>query len=147
MTNSILLLGSSTIKKWKNFTLFLKNEQVIDRGVSGLTTSLLLTNNYFDYITNGIKEQPKYIIFYCGINDVFTNVENKEIVNNSKLFLHKLHKTFTKSRIIVISLIKSPRIYKEKKIEDVNYRNKIFFCIFTKMYKLPFNVQVHIFTS
>lgn len=123
MTNSILLLGSSTIKKWKHFTLHLKNEQVINRGVSGLTTSSLLTNNYFDYITNGIKQQPKYIVFYCGINDIHANVENKEIVNNSRLFLHKLHKTFTNSRIIVISLIKSPRIYKEKKIEDVNYVN------------------------
>jgi len=128
MTNSILLLGSSTIKKWKHFTLThitFKNELVINRGVSKLTTSSLLTNNYFDFITNGInnKQQPKYIVFYCGINDIHANVENKQIINNSRLFLHKLHKTFTNSRIIVISLIKSPRIYKEKKIEDVNYVN------------------------
>ena len=124
MVNTILLIGSSTIRKWKNFTLQIKNDQIINRGISELTTTDLLSTKYTDYITNGIKQQPRYIIFYCGINDVFDTVyNNKTIVKNTRIFLQELHKIFPSSRIIVISLIKSPKTYKENKIEDVNYIN------------------------
>jgi len=123
MVNTILLIGSSTIEKWKNFTLYLKNQQIINRGISGLTTSSLLSSNYVDYITSGITRNPKYIVFYCGINDVFDNMENKTIIKNTRVFLTELHKIFPTTRIIVISLIKSPKTYNAKKIEDVNYIN------------------------
>jgi len=123
MINTILLLGSSTIKKWKNFTMNSHHEDIINKGISSLTTSYLLTNEYMEYICKNIEANPKYIIFYCGINDIFDNVENKQIVNNILLFLNKIHTIFTKSRIIVISLIKSPKVYKEKKLEHVNYIN------------------------
>lgn len=124
MVNTILLIGSSTIRKWKNFTLHIKNEQIINRGISELTTTDLLSTKYTDYITSGIKQQPKYIVFYCGINDVFDPVyNNKTIIKNTRIFLQELHKIFPSSRIIVISLIKSPKTYKESKIEDVNYIN------------------------
>jgi hypothetical protein len=62
MVNTILLIGSSTIRKWKNFTLQIKNEQIINRGISELTTDSLLSTNYFDYITSGIKKTTK---IYC----------------------------------------------------------------------------------
>jgi lysophospholipase L1-like esterase len=126
MVNTILLIGSSTIRKWKDFTLHLKNEHVINRGISELTTTDLLSNKYFDYITNGIKQQPKYIVFYCGINDVFDNdnvYNNKTTIKNIRVFLQELHKIFPSSKIIVISLIKSPKTYKESKIQDINYIN------------------------
>lgn len=123
MVNTILLIGSSTIRKWKNFTLQIRNTQIINRGISELTTDSLLSTNYFDYITSGITRRPKYIVFYCGINDVFDNMENKTIIKNIRDFLQELHKIFPSSRIIVISFIKSPKTYKENKIEDVNYIN------------------------
>ena len=123
MVNTILLIGSSTIRKWKDFTLHGKNEQTINRGISELTTTDLLSTKYTDYITSGIKQQPKYIVFYCGINDVFDNIANKTIIKNTRVFLTELHKIFPTTRIIVISLIKSPKTYKESKTEDVNYIN------------------------
>lgn len=124
MVNTILLIGSSTIRKWKNFTLHLKTEQIINRGISHLTTESLLSTKYTDYITSGIKQQPKYIVFYCGINDVFDTVyNNKTIIKNARIFLQELHKIFPTTRIIVISLIKSPKAYNKSKTEDVNYIN------------------------
>jgi len=124
MVNTILLIGSSTIRKWNNFTLHLKNEQIINRGISELTTSDLLSTKYIDYITSGIRRAPKYIIFYCGINDVFDNLyENKTIIKNTRMFLTELHKIFPTTRIIVISLIKSPKTYNANKTEDINYIN------------------------
>ena len=149
MVNTILLLGSSTIRKWKNFTLQIKNEQIINRGISELTTDSLLSTNYFDYITNGIKQQPKYIVFYCGINDVFDNIENKTTNKNIRDFLQELHKIFPSSRIIVISLIKSPKTYKENKIEDVNYINNRMrdFCSIKTPYLHYVNVNKELHSS
>ena len=152
MVNTILLLGSSTIRKWKNFTLQIKNEQIINRGISELTTDSLLSINYFDYITNGIKQQPKYIVFYCGINDVFDNIENienKTTNKNIRDFLQELHKIFPSSRIIVISLIKSPKTYKENKIEDVNYINNRMrdFCSIKTPYLHYINVNKELHSS
>jgi len=93
-----------------------------------LTSSSLLSSNYVDYITNGITRKPKYIVFYCGINDVFDTVYNnktisKTIIKNTRVFLQNLHKIFPSSKIIVISLIKSPKTYNANKTEDVNHIN------------------------
>ena len=124
MVNTILLIGSSTIRKWNNFTLHIKNEQIINRGISELTTPDLLSTKYTYYITSGIKQQPKYIVFYCGINDVFDTVyNNKTIIKTTRVFLQELHKIFPSSKIIVISLIKSPKTYNANKTEDINYIN------------------------
>lgn len=124
MVNTILLIGSSTIRKWKNFTLHGKNVQIINKGISELTTKSLVLTKYTDYITSGITRHPKYIVFYCGINDVFDTVyNNKTIIKNVRVFLTELHKIFPSSKIIVISLIKSPKTYKESKTEDINYIN------------------------
>jgi lysophospholipase L1-like esterase len=123
MVNTILLVGSSTIRKWNSFTLHIKNEQIINRGISELTTTDLLSSKYFDYITSGITRKPKYVVFYCGINDVFDNMENKTIIKNTRIFLQELHKIFPTSKIIVISLIKSSKTYNANKTEDVDYIN------------------------
>lgn len=123
MVNTILLIGSSTIRKWKDFTLHGKNEQTINRGISELATTDLLSTKYTDYITSDIRQKPKYIVFYCGINDVFDNIANKTIINNTRVFLTELHKIFPSSKIIVISLIKSPKAYNANKTEDINYIN------------------------
>lgn len=80
MVNTILLIGSSTIRKWKNFTLHGKNVQIINKGISELTTKSLVLTKYTDYITSGITRHPKYIVFYCGINDVFDTVYNNKTI-------------------------------------------------------------------
>jgi lysophospholipase L1-like esterase len=147
--NTILLLGSSTIKKWKHFTLQLKNENTINKGVSRIQTSYLLSNEYLSYITTDINRQPKYIVFYCGINDVFDNVENKTIIKNTRMFLHELHKIFPNSKIVIISLIKSPKTYNENKIADVIYINNRIrdLCSIKKPYLHYVNVNKELYSS
>jgi hypothetical protein len=61
MINNILLIGSSTIKKWSNFTLNLDNEVVFNKGVSGLFTKDIITTKYIKFITRDLKNYPKYI--------------------------------------------------------------------------------------
>ena len=113
----ILLLGSSIIRKWKNFTIDDENDEVINMGVSGLVTSNL--PKYMDKIP---YINPEYILFYCGGNDLLRKFDKKNILNNLQSFLDGLLTKFPKSKIIVISLIKSPIMYNGK-INDIDYIN------------------------
>ena len=113
----ILLLGSSIIKHWKNFTTNHENEEVINMGKSGLVTTNL--PKYMDKIP---YINPEYILFYCGGNDLLRKFDKKNILNNLQSFLDGLLTKFPKSKIIVISLIKSPIMYNGK-INDIDYIN------------------------
>jgi lysophospholipase L1-like esterase len=86
-------------------------------GKSGLVTTDL--SKYLEKIPS-IK--PEYIIFYCGANDLLRKFDKKYILNNLQLFLDGLLTIFPKSKIIVISLIKSPIMYNGK-INDIDYIN------------------------
>ena len=113
----ILLLGSSIIRKWKNFITNQKNEEIINMGISGLKTSNL--PKYLEKIPN---IHPEYILFYCGGNDLLCNLNKNDIANNLQSFLDDLVIKFPKSKIIVISVIKSPIMY-HGKINDIDYIN------------------------
>ena len=113
----ILLLGSSIIRNWKNFTTNYTNEEVINMGKSGLVTT-----NLPKYLEKIPSIQPEYIMFYCGGNDLLLNINKNSAVNNLQSFLDDLLTKFPKSKIIVISLIKSPIMYNGK-INDINYIN------------------------
>jgi lysophospholipase L1-like esterase len=113
----ILLLGSSIIKKWKNFTTNYTNEEVINMGKSGLVTT-----NLPKYLEKIPSIEPEYIIFYCGGNDLLHDVNKNDVVNNLQSFLDDLLTKFPKSKIIVISLIKSPIMYNGK-IKIIDYIN------------------------
>jgi len=119
----ILLLGSSITKHWKNFTTNHENEEVINMGKSGLVTANL--PKYLEKIPN---INPEYILFYCGGNDLLDNLNKNDIANNVKLCLDALLKKYPKSKIIVISLIKSPIMYngKIKIIDYINYSIRIY---------------------
>jgi lysophospholipase L1-like esterase len=123
MNNTILLLGSSTIRKWKNFTLMLDNEHIINKGLSRLLTRDLLTNDFNEFIIKNLKTKPKYIVFYCGINDIVNNIDNELIIHNIIHSLKNLHILFSESKILFLSLIKSPKICHENKLNNVNYVN------------------------
>jgi lysophospholipase L1-like esterase len=113
----ILLLGSSIIKHWKNFTINQKNEEIINMGTSGLKTS-----NLPKYLEKIPDIHPEYVLFYCGGNDLLHNGNKHDVVSNIKICLDNLVIKFPKSKIIVISLIKSPIMYNGK-IKELDYIN------------------------
>lgn len=66
-----------------------------------------------------------------------------------RVFLTELHKIFPSSKIIVISLIKSPKTYKESKTEDINYINNRLrdFCSIKTPYLQYVNVNKELTSS
>jgi len=119
----ILLFGSSIIRKWNKFTLKKDNEVIINKGISGLHTKELLSDKVMKFLY--LEPHPNYMVFYCGSNDIFSNVPLKNIIENLQKFLNTLSKTFINTRIIVLSLIKSPKVIELYKLHQIDYVNTI----------------------
>ena len=142
MHNSILLLGGSIIKKWNTLKISNKKYVIINKGISRLVTKNLLSKKYLEKLY--VQKCPKYIIICVGSNDMkytsndltIDKVYLDKSLNNIILFINILKKMFNNSKIIFISLIKSPYMYENNKIKNINYFNKKLF----KICKLEKNV-------
>jgi lysophospholipase L1-like esterase len=133
MNNTILLLGSSIIKKWTNPPIINKKTILINKGMSGYITKNLISPEYLKTIFLIKESNPQYIIIYCGSNDIRKYTANNlnidynlldESVYNITIFIDILKKMFKKSTIILISVIKSPIMHELNKIKNINYFNK-----------------------
>jgi lysophospholipase L1-like esterase len=109
---TVLLVGSSIISKYKN--IMIENYNIINNGVSGLMTSQLNINNNDEY---------DYMIFYCGNNDLKKNINKNEIVSNIEKYIYKFKKQFPNTKIIILSILFSPKNYELNLIDKIRYIN------------------------
>ena len=133
MNHTILLLGSSIIKKWTNPPMINKKTIVLNKGMSGYITKDLISPEYLKSIFLIKDTNPQYIIIYCGSNDIRKYTANNLNVDynlldisiyNITIFIDLLRKMFKKSTIILISVIKSPIMHELNKIKNIDYFNK-----------------------
>lgn len=115
-TDDVVLIGSSIISRWKLHSLFgLKN--IKNNGISGLFTKNLFKTQ-FDF------SNPKYIVFYCGGNDLRNNIFPSIIINNINKFLTSLMTQFPHTKIILLSILMSENFVNLKKInKNINIVN------------------------
>jgi lysophospholipase L1-like esterase len=64
--NAILLVGSSSFRKWQDVQSYFPNHTIINRGFGGsvLTDVILYANDII------IPYEPKQVLVYCGDNDL-----------------------------------------------------------------------------
>jgi lysophospholipase L1-like esterase len=112
---NILLIGSSIIYRFRNCKI--KNYNIINKGISGLIT------NKFDkkFDTN---QKYDYMILYCGNNDIKKNIDKKEVVTNIEQYIDKFQKIFPNTKIIILSILTSPRNHELNLIDDIQYINQ-----------------------
>jgi lysophospholipase L1-like esterase len=118
---NVLLFGSSIIRNWNNFTLKQVNENIVNKGISGLHTKELLSDKVMRILE--LNPQPKYLFFYCGTNDIVSNVTSLEIAYNLQKFLQKISRLYPNTTIIVLSLIKSPKLVEFGKTNQIDFVN------------------------
>ena len=118
---NVLLFGSSIIRNWNNFTLKQVNENIVNKGISGLHTKELLSDKVMRILE--LNPQPKYLIFYCGTNDIVSNVTSLDIAYNLQKFLQKISRLYPNTTIIVLSLIKSPKLVEFGKTNQIDFVN------------------------
>jgi lysophospholipase L1-like esterase len=113
----VVLIGSSIISRW-NLTNILGFKKIKNNGISGLFTEDLFKTN-LDF------SNPKYIIFYCGGNDLRNNISPYIIINNINQYLEFLRKQYPNTMIILLSILISDFMKHLKKESN----------IISKMYK------------
>ena len=121
--NSILLLGSSFIRKMNLQKLNPYDYNIVNRGISRLTTDNLFESNYISRLDNNNNNSPKFIVFYCGNNDLVLGVDKKVVCDNITLFINILGGLYTNSKIIILSIIKSPRNRELRLFNQIDYIN------------------------
>jgi len=97
-----LMVVSSIISKWNN-PIF---NNYVNLGISGFITENIINNKYLELIK---KFKPKYIIFYCGGNDIKKNISTTIITKNIIKFIEFVYKNFNLDvKIIFLSVLITP---------------------------------------
>lgn len=111
----VVLIGSSIISRWKLYNIFgFKN--IKNNGISGL-----LTNDLFK--THLDFSNPKYIIYYCGGNDLRYNISPYIIIHNTNKYLEFMITKYPNTIFILLSIFMSNTIIKDIQ-NEVNIINK-----------------------
>lgn len=115
---AVLFTGSSSIRMWKTLTEDMAPIPVINRGFGGSTIPEVL--HYADRMI--LPHQPKYIVFYCGENDLSNDeTKAKDALSNFKAFHRYLQENLPETRLYFIAI--KPSISREKywpKFQEAN---------------------------
>jgi len=89
MKNAVVLMGDSITEFWKtNSPDFFANYQLIDRGISGQTTSQMVVRFEQDVIAL----KPKTVVILAGINDIAENtgpITLEAVFDNIEIMVNK----------------------------------------------------------
>ncbi|WP_396209341.1 GDSL-type esterase/lipase family protein [Flavobacterium sp.] len=115
---NIVLFGDSITQFWSNYDPdFFESNNLINKGISGQTTSQMLDR--FD--NDVIKLQPKTVVILAGINDIAEN--NGPIAIDA--VLHNVHIMVEKAlqykiEVLLCSLLPANRFYWNPKIQPAS---------------------------
>ena len=137
---NILLLGSSFIKRIPELGLG-HNFSIVNNGIYGVTTDIMVKHMY---IRENVYSQKnfEYIVFYCGDNDLTNGVNKKTVCVNIAKFINILRELYPNSKIIVISLLKSPLHKSLGLIPDIEYIN-VYLYNMCKIYSNMFYININ----
>lgn len=133
--NSILFIGSSSIRMWKTLAKDFPEVPVINRGFGGSQTSDVLY--FMDRIVFPYK--PKSIVFYCGENDIAAGKRVNVPVDNFISFVKEVWKKLPQTKVYYVCMKPSPlrwKMWKKKqklifrlKLSVKSMKTKIFFIL------------------
>ena len=103
LDNSIVFVGSSSIRKWYTSKSF-PELPIINRGFGG---SHLSDVNYFLYETV-LKYRPKLVVLYAGDNDIYYGKSPSIVLEDFIDFVNNINSKLPKTKIIYISIKPSP---------------------------------------
>lgn len=97
--NSILFLGSSSIRLWSTLEQDFSDYEVVKCGFGGSRTEDVLF--YYDRIIDDYPFQK--IVMFCGINDINASISPDTIVKNMEAFIDKTSSRLPGSKILLLS--------------------------------------------
>lgn len=117
---AVLFTGSSSIRMWNSLHEDMAPIRVTNRGFGGST--ILEVLHYANRII--LPHQPKYIVFYCGENDLSNDeTKAKTALKSLKAFHKYLEENLPDTRLYFIAI--KPSISREKYWSKLQKANKM----------------------
>lgn len=104
-SNSVLFVGSSSIRMWKNLATDMKGYVALNRGFGGAQVPDVL--HYFDVVTK--PPTPRAIVFYCGENDIAASRTPVQVRDDFVEFVRRARAAFPGVPIAYLSMKPSPK--------------------------------------
>jgi lysophospholipase L1-like esterase len=102
--NSILFVGSSSIRLWNDLQSYFPEYKIIQRGVGGSHLEDII--HFADKII--FPYNPKQIILYEGSNDINNGQTPEEYIVELKVFVNLVHLHQKRTPIVILSVFCSP---------------------------------------
>lgn len=115
----VLLVGSSTFKRWTNAVQDLSPLPITNRAFGGSQTSHQLM--FFDQVVSPCH--PKLIVWYCGSNDVKGKKEPQSILQRTEEWLDKVMKYDSSIQVLLVSIHRCPQKHRDSQIVVVDAVN------------------------
>lgn len=123
--NAILLVGSSSFRKWTDVQSYFPGYKIINRGFGGSTLPDVI--HYANDII--LPYHPKQVMIYCGDNDLASSdtITPEIVTNRFKTLFHIIRRNLPAANIAYVSIKPSPsRIKLILAIKQTNYLIKTF---------------------
>ena len=119
--NAILILGSSSFRKWTDVQDYFPAYQIINRGFGG--SSFPDAIYYFDKIV--LPYHPRQILIYEGDNDLASSnkITPDSVLNRFKTLFYLIRKNLPKTNIAFVSI--KPSLSREKLIPEMAKANSL----------------------
>jgi lysophospholipase L1-like esterase len=123
--NAILLVGSSSFRKWTDVQAYFPGYTIINRGFGGSVLPDVI--RYVDDIITPYA--PKQVLIYCGDNDLASSdtISAETVVSRFKQLFYIIRQRLPKTNIGFVSIKPSPsRKHLMSKMEQANSMIKAF---------------------
>ena len=122
--NGILIIGSSSIRKWTDMEKRFADKPIIRRGVGGCTLSQLV-KYYTPYIL--FPYHPRKIFIYAGENDIAYGGNSDSVYTNFKTLYSMIRQQLPDAKIYYLSIKPSPsRVAFNAEFDKANYLIKTY---------------------
>jgi len=119
-SGGVLLVGSSTFKRWTNAVTDLAPLPVTNRAFGGSQTSHQLM--FFEQVVPPCR--PQLIVWYCGSNDIKGKKDPASVLERTEEWLDKVKKLDPSIQVLLVSIHRCPQKRKDGQIEGVDAVNR-----------------------
>lgn len=116
----VLLVGSSTFKRWTNSVQDLSPLPVTNRAFGGSQTSHQLM--FFEQVVPPCR--PQLIVWYCGSNDIKGKKDPHSVLQRTEEWLDKVMKYDSSIQVLLVSIHRCPQKRRDAQIEGVDAVNQ-----------------------
>ena len=116
----VLLVGSSTFKRWTNAVQDLAPLPVTNRAFGGSQTSHQLM--FFDQVVTPCH--PQLIVWYCGSNDIKGKKDAESILGRTEEWISRVKQIDPAMEILLVSVIRAPQKHRDAQIDVVDAVNR-----------------------